>query len=281
MMSQPERAACLRRVAVRREAIEHRTRGLIPVLCLAAIAASGCGYAGTPPDESGIRVAVTPASATVLLGGTQQFQAIVTGSPDTNVTWEVNGVAGGNAATGTIAGTGLYTAPSVLPTPANVRVRGVSEADPQMSGSATVNLESSVAITVSPSIASVPSSGAQVFTASVSGTANTGVTWSVNGIAGGNSTVGTIAGTATATYAAPSAISSGPAIEAVLPSSTMAGDVEAFPLAVRGVNFVAASGSSASAILINFVARGTSCSSAASCVTALNPTDVQFISSSN
>ena len=221
MMSQPERAACLRRVAVRREAIEHRTRGLIPVLCLAAIAACGCGYAGTPPDESGIRVAVTPASATVLLGGTQQFQAIVTGSPDTNVTWEVNGVAGGNAATGTIAGTGLYTAPSVLPTPANVRVRGVSEADPQMSGSATVNLESSVAITVSPSTASVPSSGAQVFTASVSGTTNTGVTWSVNGIAGGNSTIGTIAGTgtATATYAAPSAPPS-PATVTVTATST-------------------------------------------------------------
>jgi hypothetical protein len=70
-------------------------------------------------------------------------------------------------------------------------------------------------------------------------------------------------------------ISSGPAIEVLLPSSTMAGDVEAFPLVVRGVNFVAGSGSSASAILINGVARGTNCSSATSCATVLNPTDVQ------
>jgi hypothetical protein len=55
----------------------------------------------------------------------------------------------------------------------------------------------------------------------------------------------------------------------------MAGDVEAFPLLVRGVNFVVGSGSSASAILINGVARGTNCSSATSCATVLNPTDVQ------
>jgi hypothetical protein len=48
----------------------------------------------------------------------------------------------------------------------------------------------------------------------------------------------------------------------ILPSSTMAGDVEAFPLAVHGVNFVAGSGGSASAILINGVARGTSCPTA-------------------
>jgi len=55
----------------------------------------------------------------------------------------------------------------------------------------------------------------------------------------------------------------------------MTGDVEAFPLAVRGVNFVAGSGSSASMILVNGVARGTSCSSVTSCATVLNPTDVQ------
>lgn len=185
-------------------------RGLSSVLCcLAAIAACGCGYAGTPPDESGIRVVVAPASATLSLGSTQQFQAIVTGSADTNVTWEVNGVAGGNATVGTIAATGIYSAPSVLPSPSNVRINAVSEADPQRSGSANVNLESNIAISVSlsPTTASVPAGGAQVFTASVSGTTNTGVTWSVNGISGGNSTIGTVAGTgaATATYTAPSA----------------------------------------------------------------------------
>jgi hypothetical protein len=55
----------------------------------------------------------------------------------------------------------------------------------------------------------------------------------------------------------------------------MAGDVEAFPLTVRGVNFVAGSGSSTSAILISGVARGTNCSSATLCATALNPMDLQ------
>ncbi len=170
-------------------------------------------------------MAVTPASAAVSLGSTQQFQAVVTGSADANVTWEVNGIAGGNATAGTIGATGLYAAPSVLPSTSNVRISAASEADPQMSGSAIVNLESSIAITVSlsPTTASVPSGGAQVFTASVSGTTNTGVTWSVNGIAGGNSTIGTIAntgtGTATATYTAPSAPPS-PATVTVTATST-------------------------------------------------------------
>src|SRR6185437_11838640 len=211
IVSQLTSSARPRRVAARREEMARRMRGVRFALCWVAIAACGCGYAGAPPDQSEIRVAVTPSSAALSLGSTQQFQAAVTGSANTNVTWEVNGLAGGSATVGTIAATGLYAAPSVLPSSSNVRVSAVSEADPQLSGSATVNLESNIAITVSvsPATASVPSCGAQVFTASVSGTINTGVTWSVNGIAGGNSMIGTIAntgtGTATATYTAPSA----------------------------------------------------------------------------
>jgi hypothetical protein len=114
IVSKPEEAPRPRRVGVRRKAVERGMRGLGSALCcLAAIAACGCGYAGTPPDESGIRVAVAPASATLSLGSTQQFQAAVTGAADTNVTWEVNGVAGGNVTVGTIGTTGLYAAPSV------------------------------------------------------------------------------------------------------------------------------------------------------------------------
>jgi hypothetical protein len=56
----------------------------------------------------------------------------------------------------------------------------------------------------------------------------------------------------------------------------MAGDVEAFPLLVRGVNFVVGSGSSASAILINGVARGTNCSTNALLTVAASGTAGQL-----
>jgi hypothetical protein len=55
----------------------------------------------------------------------------------------------------------------------------------------------------------------------------------------------------------------------------MAGAVQSFPLAVRGVNFVAGSGSAASVILLNGAPRGTTCATATGCTTALNPADVQ------
>jgi hypothetical protein len=64
-------------------------------------------------------------------------------------------------------------------------------------------------------------------------------------------------------------------IEIILPSSVMAGAVEGFPFEVEGLNFVPGSGSAASTILINGTARGTTCASAESCATALNPSDVQ------
>jgi hypothetical protein len=150
----------------------------------------------------------------VFLGGTPQFQAAVTGSTNTNVTWDVKGVSGGSASAGTISASGLYTAPATLPSPASVTVTAVSQADAQARASASVTLQDDIVVTVSPATATVPTGGEQVFTANISGTSGfaTGVNWSVNEIAGGNATVGTIAstgssgGSATAVYTAPAAL---------------------------------------------------------------------------
>jgi probable HAF family extracellular repeat protein len=60
-----------------------------------------------------------------------------------------------------------------------------------------------VTVSVSPTSASVPVCSTQQFLATVKGTSNTAVTWSVNGIGGGNSTVGRI--TAEGLYTAPTA----------------------------------------------------------------------------
>jgi len=72
----------------------------------------------------------------------QQFSASVTGAANTAVTWQVNGVTGGNASAGMIDPNGLYTAPGAVPSPNNpVMVTAVSQADVTKSGSATVTLK--------------------------------------------------------------------------------------------------------------------------------------------
>jgi len=171
---------------------------------------SSNGSSQTPPT---INVTIQPTSANLFLGQTQQFQASVTGTTNTGVTWEVNGTAGGSASTGTISGTGLYTAPEILPSSPSVTVTAVSQADGEASASATVTLKDDLVVAVSPNTVNISTGGAQVFTATVSGTGNppAGVTWSVNGIVSGNSTVGTIVTTGTsgnattAVYTAPPA----------------------------------------------------------------------------
>ena len=199
------------------------------MLCLTAVADSDCGIAGSPPTSPPPTVTVTiaPKSANLLLGATQQFQATVTGTSITNVSWEVNGVAGGNSSVGTISTTGgetaTYTAPAAVPSPPSVTVTAVSEADSSARDSADVSLSDNVAIPVSPPMANVPTSGEQVFTANISGlgSAASGVAWSVNGVAGGNATLGTIATTSatTALYTAPPVPPSPPTVTITAASS--------------------------------------------------------------
>jgi hypothetical protein len=71
-------------------------------------------------------------------------------------------------------------------------------------GSSHSSSSVSTAVHVSPSTAIVATSTTQQFTATVTGISNMAVNWSVNGVAGGNSTVGTIS--ATGLYKAPSSI---------------------------------------------------------------------------
>jgi hypothetical protein len=58
-------------------------------------------------------VAVTPNVASVTPSQTQQFQATVSGVASSAVNWLVDGVEGGNATTGLISASGLYSAPTV------------------------------------------------------------------------------------------------------------------------------------------------------------------------
>lgn len=152
---------------------------------------------------------------TVQAGQAQSFQASVKGTSDTTVSWEVDAIAGGNANVGTIEagakGTAVYTAPAQIPNPPQVIVTAVSNAQPLAEASILVNLipAQKVIVTISAdpctNTDAVPAATQVSFSASVSGPTNQSVTWQVNQIPGGNSTVGTITqvGTQSAIYTAP------------------------------------------------------------------------------
>jgi len=104
-------------------------------LC-AALALSGCG--GSTTSSTPVTPSVTVSgSGQVRLGGTDQFTATVVGESSTAVSWQVNGVAGGNATVGTISATGLYVPPAAIPSPNTVTVKAASVAAPSVSGSAS------------------------------------------------------------------------------------------------------------------------------------------------
>jgi uncharacterized protein (DUF1800 family) len=102
-----------------------------------------------PPQNTSVVVTVTPATAVVRAGATQTFAAAVTGNANTSVTWSVNAVAGGNATTGTIDATGLYTAPVNLPTPNTITVTATSAADTTKTGNSALTLENPVPVLTS------------------------------------------------------------------------------------------------------------------------------------
>jgi hypothetical protein len=58
------------------------------------------------------KVTVSPGQGSITPIQTEQFTATVDGVTSTNVTWSVDGVAGGNSTVGTISSLGLYTPPA-------------------------------------------------------------------------------------------------------------------------------------------------------------------------
>ena len=73
---------------------------------------AGCGGASSPPPPPPPpSLSISPMSVNVAAGGPQQFVASTNGNSNPAVTWQVNGVAGGNSKDGTISSAGLYIAP--------------------------------------------------------------------------------------------------------------------------------------------------------------------------
>jgi len=141
--------------------------------------AYGCGGSST------VTVTISPTTATVKLGQTEQFTAAVTGNSNTSVTWAVNNVTGGNASIGTITTAGFYTAPSNAVNASSVSVTATSVVDTSKSATATVTINSGAVVTVLPTTGATVAVGdcyqfSDTVTNLTSTTEPTAVNWYVN-----------------------------------------------------------------------------------------------------
>jgi len=137
-------------------------------ICIAVLLA-GCGTGGPGSSSQPSQPSVTiSGGAQVRLGSTDSFSATVTNLASSAVTWQVNGVTGGNGTVGTITTGGVYTPPASIPTTNTVTVTAVSVASPSTFGSATVSILNPVPLVTAAT--ATPVSGTS-YTMEVSGTA--------------------------------------------------------------------------------------------------------------
>jgi arylsulfate sulfotransferase len=91
------------------------------LLACCTFCCSSIVLAGEDASSAKQPLVISPQSAAVLSGGTVQFTASMRGKPATDLTWYVNGIAGGSPTTGIISLSGLYIAPTIA-SPASFQV---------------------------------------------------------------------------------------------------------------------------------------------------------------
>ncbi|MCU1310154.1 MAG: Ig domain protein group 2 domain protein [Candidatus Angelobacter sp.] len=137
-----------------------------PAVTITSVLAANSNITGDAQATIALPVVVTPSDVLVAGGVTQQFTATVNFSTNTGVTWQVNGVSGGNSSTGTIDSNGLYTAPASVPTPSRVTVTAVAKADTSRSASVTVTV-TPAAVVVTPADAILSAGTQQAYSATI------------------------------------------------------------------------------------------------------------------
>jgi len=184
-----------------------------------------------------ITINVSPPTLTLALSGTWTFGAeALNDTTTTGLTWGLsqNGTAcspgcgtivadPSTIACGTVTppsggfctanpGAATYTAPSSAPSSDTVLLTVTDMANPGITAWATITIQSSVSVSISPTYANVPVNGPQPFTATLANdTADKGVTWTLtqaDGTACNGSACGTVSPTSTTsgtatTYTAP------------------------------------------------------------------------------
>jgi hypothetical protein len=147
----------------------------------------------TPPPP--ISVTVGPTSASVQVSQSTGFTATVQNdSGNKGVSWTVSGTGCSGAACGTLTNvtttTVTYNAPATAPSPATVTLQATSVADNTKSASAVITISSATAtVTISPRRGSITLAQTLQLQTNLP---SSSVTWSVDGFASGNGTVGTI-----------------------------------------------------------------------------------------
>ena len=204
-----------------------------PALAVAALVIVGClGFAACGGNGRGVTtvtsVQISASTTSTPVNGTITFTAQVnlnnsTTSTTTTVSWEVNGVAGGNAQCGTIAPfstdqlQATYTAPAAVPTSScgsatqlgQVAITAVATQTGTSGSSSTGTITSNTVIvtvggglglSVTPSSSNVSAGGTAQFTALLNGVP-TAAAWTLSSTSGGGGGLGTIDGTGL--YSAP------------------------------------------------------------------------------
>ena len=147
---------------------------------------TGTGISGTAPPT----LVVTPISPCILPSQSEQFSTTFISAPAAAVNWYVDGIHNGNSTVGTITASGLYTAPPVAGTH---KVRAVSQTTTSLGGNSNVSVTTNPGLVLDPYVASVPLGGQQSFKALTCNAPDpNSYNFEVDGILGGNSTVGTI-----------------------------------------------------------------------------------------
>ena len=149
------------------------------------------------------------APSSVPAGGSATIVATMTPVPGSNpsasLSWALSGPGCSGSSCGTLtvittqsaggssfSNSATYTAPATPPNPNSVTVTVTPQADASKTAQATLSIQTGASVSVSPSTATLAANHRVTLSAQVSGTSNTGVIWSVNGIAGGNTTFGQI-----------------------------------------------------------------------------------------
>src|SRR5580704_9282581 len=185
---------------------------------------SACGSSsGSNGSATVTAIMISPTAGTVNLNTIFDITANVqlsntNSSTDTTVTWQVNGIGGGNASVGTIVNSpddnqvGIYTAPRVVPPENNGQVM-ITATAPQVpsntndtniitSNTAIITVGAGLGLTISPTGASVGAGGTFQFSALLNNVADPNATWKASSTATCDNCIGSINPT-TGLYTAP------------------------------------------------------------------------------
>jgi aryl-phospho-beta-D-glucosidase BglC (GH1 family) len=156
-----------------------------------------------------VTVTLSPTSTTIGEGSSQQFSGAVAGTSNPAIIWSISGNSCSGSTCGTISNGGLYVAPYSVPSPPTVTVTATSVADRTKTASASLTIVAAVVLSLSPTHASVPASATQLLNASLTGTSDVGVNWSLRGSGCSGSSCGTLSTSAlSAVYSAPMTVPS-------------------------------------------------------------------------